>query len=82
MTLSASPTAAKSRFEPLPERLAAATYASGVVARLTQVRLQAGAIRAARGHRDLRLQHADQRLLAGVRLVEVLHELLLGGVHL
>jgi hypothetical protein len=38
-------------------------------------------VRAARGHCDLRLQHSDQGLLAGVRLVELLHDLLLGGVH-
>ena len=56
-------------------------HALGVVARLTQVRLQPAAIRAAGRHRDLRLQHAHERHLAGVRFIEVLHDLLLGSTH-
>ena len=56
-------------------------HALGVVAGLAQVRLEPAAIRAAGRHRDLRLQHAHERQLAGVRLVEVLHDLLLGSTH-
>jgi hypothetical protein len=52
-----------------------------VVARLAEVRLEGGAVGAARRHRDLRLQHADEGLFRRVRLVEVLHDLLLGSVH-
>ena len=66
------------RVAALPSALQAAPDAVGVVARLAQVRLQRGAVGAARRHRDLRLQHAHERLLGGVRLVEVLHDLLLG----
>ena len=63
------------------ETIEPVTDASGVLARLAEVRLQAGAVRPPRRHRDLRLQHADERLLGGMRLVEVLHDLLLSVVH-
>ena len=64
----------------LVQLLQSARDALGVVARLVEVRLEAGAVAAARRHRDLRLQHADEGVLGGVRLVEVLDDLLLALV--
>ena len=56
-------------------------HALGVAARLAQVRLQPAAVGAARRHRDLRLQYAHERQLAGMGFIEVLHDLLLGSTH-
>ena len=51
--------------------------ASGVITRLVQVAFQSGAVGPARGHRDLRLQHPNQRVLSRPRLTQILHDLLL-----
>src|SRR5205823_12584427 len=55
--------------------------ATGMIARLVEMLLQAIAIGAARRHRNLRLQDADQPDLAGMRLVQVLHDFLVGLTH-
>ena len=55
--------------------------AARVVARLAQVGLQRAPIGAARRHRDLRLEDADETHLAGVGLLQVLDDLLRGLVH-
>ena len=60
----------------LPELIEAALDALGVIARLAQMSFQAVAVAATRSHCDLRLQHGDERLLHGMRLTEVLHNLL------
>src|SRR4029079_9512212 len=52
-----------------------------IITRLGEMLLQRGAVAAARSHRDLRLQHANQRLLGRMRLVEVLNDFLLSWVH-
>jgi hypothetical protein len=52
-----------------------------VVARLAQVRFEAVAVASTRGHCDLRLQHRDERLLRGMRLTQILHDLLFSLVH-
>ena len=65
----------------MAETIEPLTDAGGVLARLAEVRLEAGAVGPARRHRDLRLQHSGERLLGGMRLVEVLHDLLLSVVH-
>ena len=63
------------------ERLAPATDALGMVARLAQMGLERAAVGAARRHRDLRGEDAHERALVGVRLVEVLKDLRLGCIH-
>ncbi len=51
--------------------------AVGVIPRLAKVRLERVAVGAARRHGDLLGEDADERALGGVRLVEVLQDLLL-----
>ena len=53
----------------LTERLQPLTDLRGVLTRLAEVRLQTRPIGPARGHRDLRLQCANQRDLTCPRLV-------------
>jgi hypothetical protein len=57
----------RQRVEALVELLEAARDALRVGARLVEMGLKPGAVAPARRHRDLRLQHADQRVLGGVR---------------
>ena len=65
----------------LAELLQTPADAPGVVAGLVEVSLEALAVAAARGHGDLRLKDAHQRELAGMGLVEVLHDLLVRRGH-
>ena len=58
----------RERISALAERLQACTDARGVVARLVQMGLERGTVGPVRGHGDLRLQVARQRLLRGMRL--------------
>ena len=76
ITASATPMPAWSGLRAVAELAHAGLEPLGVVARLTQVPLEPRAIRAAGGHRDLRLEHAHEPELAGVGLVEVLQDLL------
>jgi hypothetical protein len=57
----------------------AALEALGVAAGLVAVLLEALAVGATRGHGDVRLEGAGERVLGGVRLVEVLEELVACG---
>ena len=77
MAVSTAPTIAATGLPPWPRSCRRRPTRSACLRVSSRCFSSAGAVGPARRHRDLRLQHAHERMLAGVGLVEVLHDLLL-----